>query len=344
MKNDRRTLSYIVSRFFRVYLPGERGFSEATIASYRDAFKQFLTYCKVSTGKPPEKLEVTDLSKETVTSFLACLEQDGKSISTRNQRLAALKCFFSYVKYEFPEYLDVAGSVMQIRMKKQPESTVNYITVDGVACVLRQPNMHTAAGYRDALILTLMYDSGARVTEITDIRIGDMRAQTPATILLHGKGSKDRIVPLSSKTADLITSYLEQNKMDSAMFKDKLLFTNRSGFQLTRAGVAYILKKYVEMARQEIPDLIPDRFSPHCMRHSKAMHLLQAGVAIIYIRDFLGHSSVKTTEIYAKADGKSKRAALDAAYGGVLTTIPEPVASWNDDAPLMKFLSELCRD
>lgn len=344
MKNNCRTLSYIVSRFFRVYLPGERGFSEATIASYRDTFKQFLIYCKENTGKAPEKLEMMDISKEAVTGFLSSLEQSGKSVSTRNQRLAALKCFFCYVKYEFPEYLDIAGSVMQLRMKKQPESTVNYITIDGVACVLRQPNMHTAAGYRDALILTLMYDSGARVTEVTDIRIGDIRTQAPATIVLHGKGSKDRIVPLSSKTADLITSYLEQNKRVSAMFKDKLLFTNRSDSQLTRAGVAYILKKYVEMARQESPDIIPDRFSPHCMRHSKAMHLLQAGVAIIYIRDFLGHSSVKTTEIYAKADGKSKRAALDAAYTSALATIPEPVASWNDDASLMKFLSELCGD
>ena len=129
--------------------------------------------------------------------------------------------------------------------------------------------------------------------------------------------------------------------MLAAMHRDKFLFTNRSGEQLTRAGVAYILHKYVDAARIERPDLIPDKFSPHCMRHSKAMHLLQAGIAIIYIRDFLGHESVKTTEVYAKADGKSKRAALDAAYSAALDS-ELPARSWNDDDDLMRFLTDLC--
>ncbi len=344
MKNSPTSFAYIISRFFRIYLPGERGFSKATIASYRDSFKQILSFCNDHLNKPPEKLLVSDISKDVVIAFLNFLESKGKSISTRNQRLAAIKCFFCYIKYDFPEYLDVASNILQIWMKKQPEPTVNYMSVEGIASVLRQPNLHSAAGYRDVLILTIMYDSGARVTEITEIRIGDIRLQTPATIVLHGKGSKDRIVPLSSKTAALITSYIQQKGIQSAMYKDKYLFTNRSGEQLTRAGVAYILKKYVELARNEIPDLIPDKFSPHCMRHSKAMHLLQAGVAIIYIRDFLGHESVKTTEVYAKADGKSKRAALDAAYSSALENIQAPTSSWNDDASLMKFLFELCKN
>lgn len=165
----------------------------------------------------------------------------------------------------------------------------------------------------------------------------------PATIVLHGKGSKDRIVPLSAKTAALIEAYLKRKRLLAAMHRDKFLFANRSDEQLTRAGVAYILHKYVDAARIERPDLIPDKFSPHCMRHSKAMHLLQAGVAIIYIRDFLGHESVKTTEVYAKADGKSKRAALDAAYSAALDT-ELPARSWNDDDNLMEFLMNLCKE
>lgn len=345
MKNDTpATLAYIVSRFFQVYLPGERGFSSATVASYRDTFKQLLSFCRERYGKAPEKLSVPDISRETVLEFLGWIEAGGKSVSTRNQRLAAVKCFFRYVQYAFPEYLDTAEAVIQIRMKKQPEQTVNYMGVDGVACVLKQPDTRREAGYRDALMLTVLYDSGARVTEVTKIRVGDIRLQEPATILLHGKGSKDRIVPLSSKTAKLISSYLQQKNMQAAMFKDKYLFTNRSGGQLTRAGVAYILKKYVDMAREENPELIPRTFSPHCMRHSKAMHLLQAGVAIIYIRDFLGHESIKTTEVYAKADGKSKRAALDAAYSAALDDSQVPASSWNDDKDLMSFLKNLCGD
>lgn len=229
-------------------------------------------------------------------------------------------------------------------MKKQPEATVSYMSVDGVACVLKQPDMHTKSGYRDSLLLALMYDCGARVSEMTDTRIGDIRTDNPATLVLHGKGSKDRIVPLSSKTAELVKSYLIQCNMTAPVFKDKYLFTNRCGEQLTRAGIAYVLKKYVDLAREKEPTLIPDKFSPHCMRHSKAMHILQAGVAIIYIRDFLGHNSIKTTEVYAKADGKSKRAALEAAYADVLTPEQKTMPSWNDDESLMKFLSDLCKD
>ena len=342
MKSKQSSLPYIVSRFFTVYLPGERGFSEATIISYRDTFKQLLSFCKSHLGIQPEKLTISNLSRDVITEFLKSLEVEGRSVSTQNQRLAAIKCFFGYVQYAFPEYLDVASDILQMRMKKQPEPAVNYMSVDGVACVLRQPNMNSSSGFRDALMLTLLYDSGARVSEITKIHIGDIRLAPPATIVLHGKGSKDRIVPLSSKTAEFVGEYIKRKGTLTAMHRDKFLFTNRSGEQLTRAGVAYILRKYVDIARREKPDLIPEKFSPHCMRHSKAMHLLQAGVAIIYIRDFLGHESVKTTEVYAKADGKSKRAALEAAYSAALDT-ELPFLSWNDDADLMKFLTDLCR-
>lgn len=342
MKNRGTSFSYITTRFFQVYLPGERGYSEATIASYLDTFKQLLVYCKETLGKTPDKLAVSDISKDVVLGFLKKLEDDGKSVSTRNQRLAAIKCFFRYIGYSFPEHLDTSSTVVGIKMKKQPEPVVNYMSVDGVSCVLNQPDMKRKSGYRDALILTILYDSGARVTEVTKIKVGDIRTEHPATIVLHGKGAKDRIVPLSSKTAALISSYLTQSGMHGAQHMNKLLFSNRTGKQLTRAGVAYILKKYVEAARTEHPELIPEKFSPHCMRHSKAMHLLQAGVAIIYIRDFLGHESVKTTEIYAKADGKSKREALDAAYSAVIEDSNIPQSSWNDDNDLMGFLKKMC--
>lgn len=344
MKNRKTSFSYITTRFFQVYLPGERGYSETTIASYLDTFKQLLVYCKEALGKTPDKLAVSDISKDVILGFLKKLEDDGKSVSTRNQRLAAIKCFFRYIGYSFPEYLDTSSAVVGIKMKKQSEPVINYMSVDGVTCVLNQPDMKRKSGYRDALMLTILYDSAARVTEITKIRVGDIRTEYPATIVLHGKGAKDRIVPLSSKTANLISSYLLQTDLNRAEYKDKFLFTNHMGKQLTRAGVAYILQKYVESARDEHPEFIPDKFSPHCMRHSKAMHLLQAGVAIIYIRDFLGHESIKTTEVYAKADGKSKREALDAAYSAAIKDSNVPKASWHDDNDLMAFLKKLCEN
>lgn len=343
MKNEKQSFSYVLAKFFRVYLPGERGFSEKTIESYRDTFKQFILFCQETMKKPPEKMSIADLPRKMVVAFMEKLNADGKSISTQNQRLAALKCFFRYVQYTSPEYSDIASAILGIRMKKQPEPSVNYLTVDGIACVLRQPDLRTKSGFRDMLLMALMYDTAARVSEMTDMRIGDIRTSSPPTVILHGKGSKNRIVPLSSKTSELVQAYINQANLDDPSVRNRFLFVNRSGAKLTRAGVAYVLKKYVDSARIEEPSLIPEVFSPHCMRHSKAMHLLQAGVAIIYIRDFLGHTSIKTTEMYAKADSKSKRAALEAAYSDVLPASSMSQPLWNDDASLMQFLTDLCK-
>lgn len=341
---NNKSFSYIISRFFRIYLPSERGYSTATIQSYRDTFKQFLNFISQTKQISPDKLEMSDLSKDLVNEFLHFLEDSGKSISTRNQRLTAIKSFFSYAKYTFPEYLDLSRDILQIPLKKQPIATIRYLSVDGITKLLNQPNLNTENGYRDALILTILYECAARVTEVTDILVGDIRFSEPCTIVLHGKGSKDRIVPISKKLADLIAPYMEKINKSSVELRPTFLFANRSGNQLTRAGIAYILKKYVESAKKSDPDLIPEVFSPHCMRHSKAMHLLEAGVAMIYIRDFLGHSSITTTEIYAKADSKSKRTALEKAYLGALDPTTTPSSLWNEDENLMQFLSDLCRN
>jgi site-specific recombinase XerD len=312
------------------------------VLSYRDTFKQVICFFNEQEEIPPEKLKMEDFSKESVVRFLAKLEADGKSISTRNQRLAAIKSFFGYVKYSYPEYLDLAADILSMRMKKQPEAVVNYMSAEAVSCLLRKPKSDTKEGYRDMLILTLLYDSGARVSEVTTLHVGDIRLQKPATIVLHGKGGKDRIAPLSEKTVALLRAYFEKEKLTSSEKQDKHLFVNHSGNQLTRAGIAYILKKYVEAVRSEQPDVIFGKFSPHCMRHSKAMHLLQAGVELIYIRDFLGHESVKTTEVYAKSDSLSKRKALEKARDAIESSSTDSSLTWNDDASLMRFLTELC--
>lgn len=344
MKIKENSFPYIVAKFFRVYLPGERGFSENTIMAYRDTFKQFFLYCKEKIDTEPDKLQVTDLSKNLVCDFLYEIEQNGKSVATRNQRLAAIKSFCNFLKYEYPEYMDIALSILSIHMKKQPEQTVKYMSVEEIGILLRQADSYTKSGYRDMLLLTLLYDSGARVSEITKVRIGDIRTTKPATLILHGKGKKDRIIPVSEKTSQLVANYLNHEKKLTPEYRDKLLFTNQKGEQLTRAGVTYILKKYLKQVECEHPNLMYNQFSPHCLRHSKAMHLLQAGVGIIYIRDFLGHSSIKTTEIYAKADNKSKREALEKAYIDFDVKTPEFGESWNDDKSLMDFLSGLCNN
>lgn len=341
MKHSEENFAYAVSKYFKFYLPGERGFSENTIASYRDTFKQMLLYCKQLCKIEPDKLKISDFSRDLIVGFLAKLESDGKSISTRNQRLAAIKSFFRFVEYEFPEHLETAHTIIGIRLKKHPEPVVSYLTLDGISELLKQPDTSVRNGYRDMLLMALLYDSGARVSELVNVTVGDIRLETPATILLHGKHDKDRIVPLSKKTAELIANYINLERMATPETKARLLFTNPQKKQLTRTGVTYILQKYANKARTNCKVGIPEKITPHCIRHSKAMHLLQAGVALVYIRDFLGHSQISTTEIYAKADNLSKRKALESSYSPVTEQSSEPL--WNEDAALMSFLDNLCK-
>ncbi len=218
---------------------------------------------------------------------------------------------------------------------KAPEGQFNYLTVDGIAALLAQPDISTKAGRRDAALLSLLYDSGARVQEIVDLTIGDIRFISPATVKLTGKGRKTRIVPLLSGPESLLKAYMKDYDLEQSPSTHPL-FCNRSGVKFTRAGIAYTLKKYADMARSTSPDLIPETVTPHCLRHSKAMHLLQANVNLIYIRDLLGHSEIKTTEIYARADTSLKRQALEKA-SPVNQQIQYP--AWTDDDDLMSWLS-----
>lgn len=337
-----RDFSYYLAHYFSVYLPGDRGFSTHTIASYRDTFKQFLVYFKEEMKVPPHKMSLDLLTGQSVRQFLDYLEKQGKSVSTRNQRLAAIKAFANYLIYDDPAHLLQYKQILKIKAKKCIEPTVSYLTIEGITALLRQPDASTKHGYRDMLLLSLLYDSGARVSEIAQLKIGDIRLTSPCTILLHGKGSKDRIVPLSDKSAKLIGNYLHREDLLSTEARCRLLFTNPQGNVLTRSGISYILDKHAQEGRKTHPELVPERLTPHCIRHSKAMHLLQAGVPLIYIRDFLGHSQIKTTEIYAKTDSELKRKALSNTYPQLIVETDEGVHSWKEDSDLIKWLENLC--
>ena len=183
-----------------------------------------------------------------------------------------------------------------------------------------------------------MYDSGARVQEMADLTTDCLRIKNPATVKLTGKGSKARIVPLMDAQVDILKQYMEERGLLNPEKKKCLLFVNQQGEKLTRAGIAYIVKKYASKAHAEDPLLFPEHFSCHCLRHSKAMHMLQADVNLVYIRDFLGHTSIQTTEVYARADSKKKREALEKAYKDVL---PQNGALWQGDKELLAWLKNL---
>lgn len=333
--------AYSLTLYLSKYLPGEVGASSNTIQSYRDTFSILIKYCAAEKNIPAEKLTLNQLNKKLIKDFLNWIETERKcSVSTRNQRLAAIHAFFKYLQLEKPDALYQYQQILAIPMKKARKKSINYLTLDAVKILLDMPDRTTKTGRRDLVLLSLIYDSGARVQEIADVRVADIRLHPPATVKLTGKGNKTRIVPIMKPMAKLMEQYLKENKLNLSQCKEYPLFCNSKGKKLTRSGIAYILNKHFKEAKKLFPECFPDTISPHIMRHSKAMHLLQSGVNLIYIRDLLGHVNIQTTEIYAKADSSMKRKALEDAYTDVVT---DELPEWQQDAGLLKWLQNLGR-
>lgn len=326
-----------LSSFLTIYLPGQAGLSPNTIASYRDTFKLFLTFVESNCKLRPEKLTLKDFTSERCQDFLDWLtEERGCSASTRNQRLTALLSFSNYAMSKYPEFLLEAQRLHTIRRKKSRETELPHLTADCVRQILAQPDPFGKYGRRDIVLLSLLYDSGARVQEICDLCVRDLRLQKPYTVVLTGKGRKVRAVPIMESTALALEKHLKENKLTNPERADDYVFTNHQHQQLTRAGITYILKKYCDMARHQHPEL-PQPITPHVLRHSKAMHMLQAGINLVYIRDFLGHANISTTEVYAKADTEMKRREMEKAMVHISPELPD----WANDKVLMTFLTTL---
>jgi len=227
--------------------------------------------------------------------------------------------------------------VLAIPFKKHQKKVISQLTADALKLILDQPDCRKAKGRRDLTILSILYDTGARVQELIDLKVRDIRLDEPPVISLTGKGGKTRHVPLMLNTKSLLEKYMSENQLLYQMKHDHPLFYNRQNNKMTRVGVSYIVNKYVEKART-ISTIIPDKVTPHIFRHTKAMHLLQAGVNLIYIRDLLGHVDISTTEIYARADTELKRKALESSYPNMVSKdLPE----WNDDENLFTWLKSL---
>jgi site-specific recombinase XerD len=229
--------------------------------------------------------------------------------------------------------------MLAIAFTKTPrESFVEHISLDAVQAILAEPDTESLKGRRDLTILALMYDTGARVSEVAGIRVRDVRIDSPATVKLLGKGEKTRIAPLMNQTRDLVSLYLEEQGLNIIHMGAKPLFFNQRGENLTRAGIAYVLGKYADAARNKYPNLFSVTVTPHVFRHSKAMHLLQNGVNLVYIRDLLGHADISTTEVYARADEQMKRKAMENAYNN---PTPKDLPPWQKDLGLMNWLKNL---
>jgi len=327
-----------LTEFLTTYLKGQKNVSTNTILAYRDTFKLLLRYCQDMENLPPERITMKTLSFELIIRFLGWLEGERKcTVSTRNQRLASIHSFFRYAQSEDPSGIYHFQKVIAIPVKKSEKVLVEHLTPDALKLLLNQPDRHSAKGRRDLTLMSTLYDTGARVQEMIDIQVCDVILDVPAIIVLTGKGKKTRRVPIMKNTVKLLRTYLSENNLDKHEKNQYPIFTNSRHNKLTKEGVSYIIAKYVESARKS-STIVPSKVKPHMFRHSKAMHLLHAGVNLIYIRDFLGHVNIETTEIYARTDTEIKRKAIENAYPDIINC---DLPDWNKDQELLSWLSDL---
>ncbi len=310
-------LSHYIRLFLTHFLSYEKGLSENTILAYRDCLRLFLYYWDSELVVDIDKITCDMIDDHKVTDFLDWLENKRNcSVKTRNARLAALKSFFHYLGRAVPECLDNTRKVLLIPFKKTPHKTVDFLEEGELKAIIDSIDLESQNGCRDKALFLLMYNTGARVQEIVDITIDDLRLDAAAQVKLTCKGKKQRVCPLWEETIESIKMYLEIRKTKENT--DLHLFLNSRDVSITRFGIRYIIQKYTQKASVTEKTLHQKNVSPHTIRHTTAMHLLQAGNELNMIRLWLGHSSLNTTHMYIEIDMKMKKEILNKSHPPVL--------------------------
>jgi integrase/recombinase XerD len=306
MRTTDATLPSLIQEYFTRYLREERGLSPRSILAYRDGIKLFLEFGQGQLNKAPTDFLFEDLSPDLVLTFLAHLESNRKNlIRSRNHRLAIIKSLVKYIAYRRPEFLGSAQQLLAVPRKRGDTVMLEYLTREEMDAVLNAAARRTEGGDRDYVLFSLMYNTGARVSEILSLCPHDISYDKPATVRIEGKGRKKRSVPLWPTTAKLL------QKWSMGFDQNAPLFTNRLGEPLSRSGVEARLELMVKKAAERCPSLAKKNVSPHTFRHSTAMHLLEAGIDITMIAMWLGHASIKTTHLYVEASIAMKAKALE---------------------------------
>jgi site-specific recombinase XerD len=305
---DSDLLGPLLQGFFLDHLLQHKHASPRTVAAYRDSFRLLLTFLHKTTGTQPAKLRVTDVDASSVLTFLDHLERERlNTVRSRNARLAAIRSFFRYVAFQAPERLGLVGRVLAVPQKRPERKLLGYLTRTEMDALLAAPECSSWAGRRDHALLLCLYNTGARVSEIIAVRRSEICLNGESSLRLHGKGRKERQVPLWTKTARVLRKWFEELTDATQVFA----FPNARGGALARHGVAYIIAQNVQRASRACPSLALKKVSPHTIRHTTAMHLLQAGVAPAIIALWLGHESLETTHTYIEADLEMKRRTLE---------------------------------
>lgn len=338
MNNKPTDFAYYLSKYLGSYLPLTRGVSGNTLKAYTITFKMFFQYMNDEKSISINRITLETVTGDEVTGFLDWIETvKNCSVATRNQRLNAMRSFFRFIESEAPEHMYQCQKILSIPKKKVPKKVIDYLSVEGIRILLDTPDKNTYDGRKHAVLLTLTYATAARVSEIINLKISDFKYNGSNLVKLTGKGNKSRLIPLEPAVVNLVEQYLvEQKKQRSYFETTDFMFLNHSGGQLTRQGITHILKKYIGVANKGYADLVPLNISVHGLRHSRAIHWLQAGIDLIYIRDMLGHVSVQTTEVYIRIDNEQKTKALQ-------DLSPENYPdgnnfTWNEDKNLLDWL------
>ena len=323
----------LVESFFCGYLQRIRAASPHTIRAYRDALKLFFIF--LAQDKSVAELRLEDLQVDQVVRFLRNLEETRKNgRATRNCRLTALRSFFGHLLRQDPTRAEQYNRVLAIPPKKHAPSCASYLEPEEVRAILAQPDRSTALGARDHAILLFLYNTGARISEALSLRMTDISFAPPRQVRIHGKGGRDRMCPLWKETTAAI------QRIRPEPLEGAVLFRNARGQPLTRDGVAYFLDKYTRAAAQQLPILRKRRVTPHVLRHSCAVALLQSGMDITVIRDYLGHVSIATTNRYVATNLAMKQTALEAFWkrSGLAAT---KSSTWRPGPDLLRFLESL---
>jgi len=328
----------LVESFFVDYLRRQRGASVHTVRAYRDALKLLFEFVAKRRRREVSSLNLSDFDADAVAEFLDHVENGRKnSATTRNCRRAAIRCFFKHLIRNDLEHSQQYMRVLAIPAKRARERSVAYLEPRDVRAVIAIPDRRTADGQRDYALLLFLYNSGARVSEAIDVRWEDVHLSAFRQVQLRGKGKKDRTVPLWKETADALFRLRKSVEGHDRQH----IFLNRAGLPLTRCGVAYIIDKHVSAAAERgNPRLARKKVTPHVLRHSCAVALLQSGTDLVVIRDYLGHSSVSTTGRYLKTNLQMKRDALNTfwKHSGIGSAKGD---RWKPTPNLLAFLHSL---
>jgi len=326
--------------FFLEHLPGVRGVSPHTIRSYRDSLALLLRFLARRNDREVVKLELDDLDPDSVLEFLEHLEQERHNcVATRNNRLAAVHAFARYVATRHPEYLELCQRLLAVPCKRARQPSVEYLEMEELCALLQAPDRRTADGRRDHTLLLTLFNTGARVQELLEIRPRDLQLVRPFQVRLYGKGRKERICPLWPQTVEVLQALVAETGLHET--SSERFFRNRRGRPLTRFGVRYLVDKYARQAEAVAPTLARKRVHPHTLRHTTAVHLLQAGVDLVSISHWLGHASIETTNRYAVIDLEAKRAAIARADPGAILAVDPALLAWRSDASILEWLESL---